>query len=331
MNGNRFRPPDPNRQLDSHQLLLGFRQTILLGAVEEAVRQVDRNQLAAELSQYAPAVALARLDASGIRPEHVFPTPALLTVSPALLGYYRLLLGSPQKSFYAGGTGLGRFKIMEVRGVLGRGLSEMLPELCQSLSEQLGKLVVDSSPPLTLQDLRELPLLTLGSQIQGSRNNKIGQQATEQVFLSIRSLIPDECVVSQAAKSLRIKNASGREVKITLGSDPDVSVEELVGTVWHRKVALEIKGGGDHSNAHNRVGEAEKSHQKARGKGFTEFWTVISSIGLDLSALGRESPTTTEWFELTEVLIREGDQWLRFRGRIILALGIPDLRLGAGE
>jgi hypothetical protein len=32
-------------------------------------------------------------------------------------------------------------------------------------------------------------------------------------------------------------------------------------------VAVEIKGGKDYSNIHNRIGEAEKSHQKAKKEG----------------------------------------------------------------
>jgi len=49
----------------------------------------------------------------------------------------------------------------------------------------------------------------------------------------------------------------------------------------HNIVAIEVKGGTDVSNAHNRAGEAEKSHTKAKGKGFRDFWTIISKKGLD--------------------------------------------------
>jgi hypothetical protein len=34
--------------------------------------------------------------------------------------------------------------------------------------------------------------------------------------------------------------------------------------------AIEIKGGRDYSNIHNRIGEAEKSHQKAEKQGYVE-------------------------------------------------------------
>jgi hypothetical protein len=47
------------------------------------------------------------------------------------------------------------------------------------------------SPTITLRDVAELPLLTIGAQFQGSNNNIIGQQATVDVFLSIAEIVKD--------------------------------------------------------------------------------------------------------------------------------------------
>jgi hypothetical protein len=57
------------------------------------------------------------LAASANRDEHVFPLPAVLESKPTLVGYYRLLLGSPQKTAYGSGTGMGPFRRMETAGV----------------------------------------------------------------------------------------------------------------------------------------------------------------------------------------------------------------------
>ena len=46
--------------------------------------------------------------------------------------------------------------------------------------------------------------------------------------------------------------------------------------MYNNRIAIEIKGGTDVSNLHNRLGEAEKSHQNARLLGFTQFWTIIN-------------------------------------------------------
>lgn len=43
----------------------------------------------------------------------MFATPTVLSSAPQLVGYYRLLLGRPQKSFY-GSDRFGAFKSMEI-------------------------------------------------------------------------------------------------------------------------------------------------------------------------------------------------------------------------
>jgi hypothetical protein len=110
---------------------------------------------------------------------------------------------------------------------------------------------------------------------------------------------------------------------VKLSHDPDVRIQEEVGDRVHNKVAIEVKGGTDVSNAHNRAGEAEKSHQKARKSGFPEFWTIISKQGVDIAKLQNESPTTNLWFDVAEVLARTGKDWEEFRRRVAAAVGIP--------
>jgi hypothetical protein len=110
---------------------------------------------------------------------------------------------------------------------------------------------------------------------------------------------------------------------LSLSSDPDVRIEEEFDGTLRKKVAIEIKGGTDPSNAHNRAGEAEKSHQKARNQGYRDFWTMIAKKGLDVDKLRGESPTTTSWFDVAQVLGRDGDDWLEFRSRLADVVGIP--------
>ena len=88
------------------------------------------------------------------------------------------------------------------------------------------------------------------------------------------------------------------------------------------KVAIEIKGGTDKSNAHNRSGEAEKSHLKARKGDFRDFWTIISKKGLNMAIIRSGSPTTTSWFDVSEVVGRSGEDFDEFKGRISDAVGI---------
>ena len=103
-------------------------------------------------------------------------------------------------------------------------------------------------------------------------------------------------IQSEDARTITIKNASNRKVVIALAGDPDIRIQEQFGDELRNKVAIEIKGGTDVSNAHNRAGEAEKSHQKAKKEGFRDYWTIISKVGLNVEKLKSESPTTDSWF-----------------------------------
>lgn len=65
-------------------------------------------------------------------------------------------------------------------------------------------------------------------------------------------------------------------------------------------MSIEIKGGTDASNIHNRLGEAEKSHLKAKNLGFFEFWT-ITRVDLPSGVAKRDSPTTVHFFNLDRI------------------------------
>ncbi len=293
-----------------------------MDALSDTLMRVDPNALKIQLGKYVPEDVQRLLASAGVRDEHVFPTPLVLEAKPTLIGYYRLLLGLPQKTFYGRDSGMARFKRLEAGGTLRPGDSESLPALCKAMGSGLADLVRQMSPVLTDRDLAELPLLALGSQFQGSNNNAIGKQATLDVFLSIAEIVSGH-IVERSDRILKVRNASGRVVVIALASDPDVSVREEFGDKEHNKVAVEIKGGTDISNAHNRAGEAEKSHQKAKNDGYRDFWTVIAKRGLDMRKLKSESPTTNSWFDAAHVLGRVGADWEEFRRRLAEAVGIP--------
>jgi XcyI-like restriction endonuclease len=315
-------PPSPSRQLAFHELLVGARKTTLRDALREAVAAIDPNLLQEELSRYAPAKGRKILASAGIRDEEVFPTPVVLREAPTLVGYYRLLLGAPQKQFYTGASGMSPFKAMEQRGLMTDRAAAVLPAFCHEMGAVLSELVEQLSPTVTQRDIEELPLLTLGPQFQGSNNNRIGKAATVDVFLSIKEVVKD-FVQEAGEQEIVIENSAGRAVHFVLSADPDVRIEEEFGEERRLLVAIEIKGGTDKSNAHNRAGEAEKSHQKARGVGFRECWTVIAKAGLDIELLKSESPTTNSWFDTAHVLGREGEDWDEFRTRIVGSAGIP--------
>ncbi len=316
-----LRPPGPLRQIAFHQLLVAARKRVFIDALSDALGRVDPREIKAQISEYVPADVQRILAASGLRDEYVFPVPAVLEVRPTLIGYYRLLVGAPQKSFYKGSTGMGRFKSMEETGTCSKKQLSRLDDYCRAMAAPLAGLV-RQIPGFTDRDLRELPLLTFGSQLQGSNNTQIGKRAMQDVFLAIADTLKG-FIVKEEPNKLTVRNSARRIVYVNLSHDPDVSIQEQVARSIHNKVAIEVKGGTDISNAHNRAGEAEKSHSKARQKGFRDFWTIISKTGLDMTKLTRESQTTTEWFDVTELLSRQGKDWQAFRQRLAGAVGIP--------
>ncbi len=292
-----------------------------MDALSEALRKLDPSKVKEQVGQYVPADVQKLLASAGLRDEYVFPVPAVIEQKPSLIGYYRLLLGAPQKSFYKGTTGMGMFKSMEERGTKSEKQAMRVTDFCKAMAEPLAELV-RQIPNFADRDLRELPLLTFGSQLQGSNNTQIGKKAMQEIFVAITETV-DNHVVKREANRLTLKNAAGRAVYISLSHNPDVYIQEQVENRIHNKVAIEVKGGTDVSNAHNRAGEAEKSHLKAKQKRFVEFWTIISKTGLEMFKLAQESQTTNQWFDVTELLAREGKDWEDFRQRLATAVGIP--------
>jgi hypothetical protein len=315
------RCPSLRRQIAFHQLLVAARKTWLQGALSDALRHADPAVVKEQMLRFAPTDALRRLAAANIRDEQVFPVPVVLESKPTLVGYYRLLAGVPQKSFYAGNTGMARFKSMETAGVLNRRQSEMLPAFCRAMCDAIAELVRQISPLMKMEDVAELPLLTLGAQFQGANNNRIGQQATKDVFLVIGNLT-ESANPERSRNRIVLKNNSGSTVIISLAADPDVRIQIQQGDSTRNKLAIEIKGGTDKSNAHNRAGEAEKSHQKARAQDYRECWTLISLAGMTKAKLRAESPTTDQWFDVAQVLAGEGEDSREFRSRLADILGI---------
>jgi len=319
--GGVLNPPGPGRQVRFYQLLVAARKRWFIDALSEALRSLDQAIVKNDIQKYVPADAQRLIAGAGLRDEYIFPIPAILKAKPSLVGYYRMLLGAPQKSFYKGSTGMGPFKTMEDLDAITEKQKMRLPAFCKAMAAVLAELVLQIEE-ITEREVRELPLLTFGAQLQGSNNTAIGKKAMAEVFIAIKEIVKRH-VIKEETRKVTVKNASGRIVVVALSSDPDVSVVEMVGSTEHRKVAVEVKGGTDVSNAHNRAGEAEKSHLKAKSKGYRDFWTIISKKGVALNKLQAESQTTTIWFDAAEVLGRAGPDWDAFQEHLAGAIGIP--------
>jgi len=179
---------------------------------------------------------------------------------------------------------------------------------------------VDGIDEISTQTIHELQLLTLGPQLRGGANTRIGQDATQVIFDLIKSLVASY-IKDTTERTIHVVNDSNRTVMIEFFSDPDVRITETLKSGVRPLVSIEIKGGRDVSNIHNRVGEAEKSHQKAKNRGFFEFWTIIR-VDVDLETIKRESPSTTHFFHIDRIANRSTKEHAQFRDLLSSLVGI---------
>jgi len=286
-----FEVPLPDLRISFYKRLQEVRQTLLLEALLRVVSSSDIQEIDIQLNHLVAKKPLQKVAGWGLRGEVLFPVPYLLTQSPKLVGYYRLLLGFSQKQFYGRDYGFGIFKTMEDKGGLSDRQKNALPEFCKCICRS-AELLVQGIDHLSERTVHELTLLTLGPQLRGGALNVFGTEATKLVFEMIKAIVAPSIICSEE-QSIEVRNAAGRIVEIEFARDPDIRIrEKLPSDRFRNLVAIEIKGGLDRSNIHNRLGEAEKSHQKARKDGFVECWTMIRVSDLDISIARKESPST---------------------------------------
>ena len=310
-------------QVDFSVALLHLRKTMLQDALGACITELDLVQVDRELADTAPLDSLKVLAGNGLRGELLFAVPCVLSKNPRLLGYYRLLLGHSKKLFYTSETGLAAFKRMEEGGTLSDTAVSRLDELCRRLNESASMLMEGLGQKRVSKELLDdLTLLTLGPQLRGGENVRKGLVAITTVFDVIHEIVHGHTDSADASK-IALTNAAGRKVLIQFSSDPDIVIrEEMSEGKFRELIAIEVKGGTDFSNIHNRIGEAEKSHQKARKAGFVECWTVVNVMRMDTAMAHRESPSTDRFYNIEAISKGSGEEFSDFRNRIIGATGI---------
>ena len=269
-----FRILPPDLQVSFYYKLKEIRSVYLNEALKEAVGKASIAEIDAELNHHVSPEALKRVATFGVRGEILFPVPVLLRIDPFLLGYYRLLYGFSQKEFYK--PPFSRFRDMEDSGSIPDRVSKFIPDLALSLI-RTGELLVENIDKISLNIVHELQLLTYGPLLRGSHNTSLGSAAEKEVKDAIRSILARRVEIQEATHNMRFSNPKGEVIQLIFSGDPDVSIfVNETGEDAVPKLSIEIKGGTDFSNIHNRLGEAEKSHIKANDAGFEECWTIMA-------------------------------------------------------
>jgi len=318
-----FYVPSPNLQIDFSFKLARIRNVCLQDALTKTVGELKLATIDAELSEYAPETELKAVASQGLRGELIFPIPCILDKNPFLLGYYRLLLGFSQKEFYNRDHGISSFKTLEMKGTISSGNRRKLNELCNKMCKSCAELVQGIGLDRVSRPLiDDLTLLTLGPQLRGGANVKIGSDGIVDVFRVVHRIV-EHAAINSNSNVIEIINASDRKVFVEFAPDPDIVIREELGNNDYRNIiAIEVKAGTDFSNIHNRVGEAEKSHQKAKQDGYYECWTVVNVDSIDLKMAKKESPSTTSFFKLSDLRAEKGPEYERFFRNIISLVGV---------
>lgn len=318
-----FRIPSPELQIEFSVALAEIRRLYLVEALSDTVRTLKIADLDKQIGQLVPPEALATMASQTLRAELIFPVPMLLKANPHLLGYYRLLYGFSQKAFYTAETGVGPFRAMEMRGVLSAAVEPQVERLCKALVG-CGVVLLSGLGPtrLSRELLDDLTLLTVGPQLRGGANVKRGAVGIVKVFEVIHEIVKTKTLAFDETQ-ITVKNAAGRTVLVEFAPDPDIVIrEEMAPGAFAEKIAIEVKAGEDFSNIHNRIGEAEKSHQKARARGFVECWTVVNVDRLNDKMARRESPSTNRFYRLSAIMSGKGPEYVDFRNRLVSLIGI---------
>lgn len=308
----------PVLQVGFHYKLKAIRDLYFHEALKKTILSLKIKEIDKQLSEYVSPNSLQKLAAFSIRGEAIFPLPLILQHNPFLLGYYRLLLGFSQKEFYSKGP-FGIFRSMEEKGKASSSAQTKIPHLSASLIKS-SEYFIHEIDEFSLPLLADLQLLTVGPQLRGSMNNEYGAVATQKTFTIIKDLL-GKYITTSTPSSIEILNDSNRAVTIKFSSDPDIEIIEKLSTGERGLISIEIKGGRDISNIHNRIGEAEKSHQKAKKRGYFEFMTILS-VHIDYAILKDESPTTSHFFQLDKISDKGSAEYIKFRDILSSILGV---------
>lgn len=307
----------PELQISFWYRLQNIKERYFVDALSKTVSEISVDILALDLKDYVDDSSRQLVASLGIRDEMLFMLPCVIRKNPQLIAYYRLLFGLSQKELYKGQYS--KFKKLEEDGVISSNTDKFIGVLCIRFIA-CAKALLFELTNLSKLDIYDLQLLTVGPQLRGSNNNALGQIATQKTFRLIKEIVRNY-IQSSTDTEITIKNALDREVEISFASDPDITVIELMANSKHKLISVEIKGGTDFSNIHNRIGEAEKSHQKAKSQGYNKFMTIIS-VDIDYSQLHSESPTTNYFFNLEKIQDYSSAEHIQFKELLFQLMSI---------
>ena len=244
----------------------------------------------------------------GEAPLNVFCNPEVIKAQPRLIAYYRSLALLPQKGMQL--LAVNTANLEEGRGRLNDDRAVRISLTVNGLISTL----IDSDPDWRLEKARTAAILNLGSQINGSWRNEIGNEGARRVkqilvaFALQNGIVdritlydgtavpPDEAADPQSVREIHLTNG----FTISFSSEPDVSLRDARSSL---AATVEIKYGLDPADALERYGAAKKSFEEAiRENARVSNIYLASCITAEVRRRISEDRVVNEDFNLTEVL-----------------------------
>lgn len=257
-------------------------------------------------------MALERVQKAGGSPHQVFAHPKLVWERPHLIAYYRNIVtiskkGIGQILFSTEGYESGRKKKID---------SADAAKVCEALNRILSG-VIEEFPDYTVELSRQAILAEIGTELQGTWANTIGQGAAKAVERLLREYIEEKRIGKRTdGRKFELKNGW----RIVFGSEPDAAFFDSAGV---KQIAIEIKGSLDVAGAQTRYGEAKKSFAKQLAENPRCHTVYLASCFTDAVIQQiKQDGQVREWFNLTSILYDPSER-KRFLSRIFHIVNMP--------
>jgi hypothetical protein len=233
-------------------------------------------------------MARAAADRLGFVPSEVFAHPEVLSASPELEDYYRLLACLPNK-------GLGQIRSSAERG--------KRMDLCRLLNSMLSSLLA-AAAKASRESLLHTIFAEAGTEWQGTWVNSIGLQAAQAVEQMLTNFAVRENLLDPVATAKLLEKANGFVLKngtvLLFGSEPDVECRSKDKDLIY---VIEIKGSADKAGAQTRLGETKKSFTKAKLENPRCYTIFLPSVLTDaVRSQLRTERDIDQVFNLLEIL-----------------------------
>jgi hypothetical protein len=183
--------------------------------------------------------------------------------------------------------------------------------IAETLNRIISSVITDIEG-FSLELARDALVAEIGSEIQGTWVNIIGQGAAKAVEEIVKEYaLEKEFISSTEKKDVTVRGKRQKQIHLVLNnewriifsSEPDIAVRDSKDKL---KVAIEIKGSMDKAGAQTRLGEAKKSFAKAKSKNAHCLTIYLASCFTDavLSQLKTDREIDM-YFNLIDILLDE--------------------------